>query len=58
MLLQTERLQLREFTLNDGDFLIALLNSEAWLRFIGERHVKTIPQALIYLKERIVKSWS
>jgi RimJ/RimL family protein N-acetyltransferase len=57
MLLQTERLKLREFNLKDSNFLIALLNSESWLRFIGERYVRTTPQALIYLKERIIKSY-
>ena len=57
MLLQTERLKLREFNLKDSDFLIALLNSESWLKFIGERNVKNTRQALIYLKERIIKSY-
>ncbi|MBU0695451.1 MAG: GNAT family N-acetyltransferase [Bacteroidetes bacterium] len=57
MHLQTERLQLREFTLNDCDFLIALLNSEGWLKFIGERNVRTIDQAKKYLKDRIIKSY-
>ncbi len=57
MLLKTSRLQLREFNLKDTDFLISLLNSEGWLQFIGERYVKTTPQALIYLKERLIKSY-
>ncbi len=57
MLLRTNRLQLREFASEDSDFLIALLNSEGWLKFIGERHVKTTTQAIIYLKQRIIKNY-
>ena len=44
-ILETERLRLREFTLNDAAFIIELLNSPGWLQFIGDRNVKTEEQA-------------
>ncbi|NHM06009.1 GNAT family N-acetyltransferase [Flavobacterium sp. CYK-4] len=46
---ETERLILREFTLEDAEFVLKLLNSKGWLRFIGERNVKTIADAQNYL---------
>jgi RimJ/RimL family protein N-acetyltransferase len=54
---QTERLRLREFTLNDAQFIIELLNSPGWLRFIGDRNVKTEQQAIDYLENGPLKSY-
>lgn len=50
----TERLFFREFTLADSEFFIRLLNSEGWLKFIGDRNVHTIEDAEKYLEERII----
>lgn len=49
-IIATERLTLREFAMEDAQFIIDLLNSEGWLRFIGERNVKTIADAQNYLQ--------
>jgi len=38
-ILETERLSLREFNTTDSTFIIQLLNSEGWLKFIGDRHI-------------------
>lgn len=48
-ILETERLILREFTLNDTGFIVALLNSEGWLKFIGDRNVHSDTDAQNYL---------
>lgn len=56
-ILQTERLQLRPFNDNDTEFIIRLLNSEGWLKYIGERNVKTKEQAQTYLKNGPLKSY-
>lgn len=53
-ILSTERLFLREFTFQDSPFFIELVNSEGWLKFIGDRNVKTIQDAEKYLEERII----
>jgi RimJ/RimL family protein N-acetyltransferase len=50
MNLVTARLRLRPFTLDDAPFIVALLNSEDWLRFIGDRSVRTIDDARAYLR--------
>ena len=56
-ILETERLRLRQFDFGDCPFIIALLNSPGWLRFIGERNVKTVEQAQAYLKNGTMKSY-
>jgi len=56
-IIQTERLSLKEFTLNDTPFIIELLNSEGWLKYIGDRNVKTEEQAKNYLVNGSLKSY-
>ena len=53
----TERLVLREVNINDADFILALLNSKGWLQFIGDRNVRSLPDAEKYIADRIVKSY-
>jgi len=57
-ILETERLSLREFNTTDAAFIIQLLNSEGWLKFIGDRHIKTLEQAENYLTNGPMKSYS
>lgn len=56
-ILETERLRLRELTLHDTGFIIELLNSPGWIRFIGDRNVKTEEQAVNYLQNGPLKSY-
>jgi RimJ/RimL family protein N-acetyltransferase len=49
IILETERLISGEFSLADAAFMLQLLNTEGWLKYIGERNVKTIEQAETYL---------
>lgn len=56
-ILETERLRLRKFTLDDTKFIIELLNSPGWIEFIGDRNVKTEEQAIEYLKNGPLKSY-
>lgn len=53
----TERLQLRAFTLRDAAFIVRLVNTEGWLRFIGDRNVRTENQACTYLENGPIKSY-
>jgi len=57
-ILETGRLSLREFNTIDAAFIIQLLNSEGWLKFIGDRHIKTLEQAENYLTNGPMKSYS
>jgi RimJ/RimL family protein N-acetyltransferase len=55
--LETKRLLLREFTLEDTIFIVQLLNTPGWLQFIGDRNVKNEAQALAYLENGPLKSY-
>lgn len=56
-ILHTERLSLREFTLNDAPFMIELLNSPGWLQYVGDRNIKTIEDAQQFLLNGPLKSY-
>ena len=47
--LETERLRLRPFTTDDAPFVLTLLNEPSFLRFIGDKNVRTIEDARRYL---------
>ena len=49
-LLQTERLRLRRFDLDDAEFILELVNEPGWLRFIGDRGVGSIADACRFLQ--------
>ncbi len=51
--LLTPRLAIRHFTDDDGAFIVALLNDPDWLRFIGDRKVRTPDDARAYLRDKI-----
>ncbi len=57
MIIETSRLQLKEITVSDAPFYIKLFNSEGWLKFIGDRNVKTIAEAEAYIKKNYLSSY-
>lgn len=57
MLLETERLTLREASLDDATFILRLLNEPSFLRFIGDRGVRTVDDAVRYIAERLIESY-
>ncbi|MET3291558.1 N-acetyltransferase [Brevibacillus fluminis] len=48
-LLETERLRLRRISLDDAAFILELLNDPAWIRFIGDKGVRTLEDARNYI---------
>ena len=52
--LETERLILRRLTVEDGEFMLELLNDPSWLRFIGDRGVRTVDAARDYILKTLV----
>jgi RimJ/RimL family protein N-acetyltransferase len=46
---ETERLFLTEFDEADTAFILELVNSEGWLKYIGDRQVRTPEAALAYI---------
>ena len=55
--LDTERLILRLAALGDAAFILRLLNEPSFLRFIGDRKVRTIADAERYIGERLIASY-
>ncbi|HEX7403634.1 MAG TPA: GNAT family N-acetyltransferase [Usitatibacter sp.] len=49
--LQTERLALRELTVDDAVFIRELVNEPSWIRFIGDRGVRSVDDARAYLEK-------
>lgn len=56
-ILDTERLTLRELTEEDAGFMLKLLNEPSFLRFIGDRGVRTVEDARRYLREGPISSY-
>jgi RimJ/RimL family protein N-acetyltransferase len=56
-ILTTERLLLRQFTIDDTAFIIELVNSPGWLQFIGDRNITNQEQAKNYLENGPIKSY-
>jgi RimJ/RimL family protein N-acetyltransferase len=56
-LLETARLQLRELTPEDAPFIVKLVNTPGWLKYIGDRNIKTREQAINYLEQGPIKSY-
>lgn len=56
-IIETERLTLRQFTLMDAPFILELLNTPTWLRFIGDRGVRSLEDAENYLRNGSIKSY-
>lgn len=52
-ILETERLSLHKFTTQDSEFLIRLLNTNSWLKYIGDKNVKSPSQAESYINTLI-----
>jgi [ribosomal protein S5]-alanine N-acetyltransferase len=47
--IETERLALRRLSVEDSQFILELLNDPSWLRFIGDKGVRTLDDARSYI---------
>jgi RimJ/RimL family protein N-acetyltransferase len=47
--LETERLRLRRFSFDDAALVLELLNDALWIRFIGDRNVRSLDAARDYI---------
>lgn len=55
--LDTQRLSLRHLELDDAPFILALLNDPGWIRYIGDRGVRTVEAAAAYLETRMLAQY-
>ena len=56
-ILETDRLILRHLTPDDGPFIVELLNDPSFIRFIGDKKVRTLEDARKYLLDGPVASY-
>jgi len=54
---ETERLILREFNLDDASFIVELLNSPNWKKYIGDKNVNSLDDAAKYIQNSLLKSY-
>jgi|SRR5690606_7199323 len=57
MIAETNRLIISKFTFDDAPFFLELANSPNWIKYIGDRHLKTVEDAKTYLKEGTLKCY-
>jgi RimJ/RimL family protein N-acetyltransferase len=56
-ILETERLILREIVEADAEFMLDLLNQPSFIKYIGDRNVRTTEQAREFIETRYRKSY-
>ena len=55
--LETKRLLLRKISLQDSEFILQLTNEPGWLRFIGDKNIRSVEDAGTYIKASILASY-
>ncbi|MFT5104146.1 MAG: ribosomal-protein-alanine N-acetyltransferase [Candidatus Latescibacterota bacterium] len=56
-ILETDRLYLRMITTEDAPFMLELFNSPGWLKYIGDRKVQTVDDAVTYIRKYYLTSY-
>lgn len=54
MAFETERLSIKPTSVKDADLILELMNTEKWIRFVGDRNLQTIQDAENYIKKRML----
>ena len=57
IVVETERLTRRHASSEDADFVLRLLNEPSFLRYIGDRGVRTLDDARRYIADRLIDSY-
>jgi RimJ/RimL family protein N-acetyltransferase len=57
-LFETPRLAFRPLTPADAPFIVALVNDPDWLRFIGDRNVRSVGDAVGYIRNGPMASYA
>lgn len=57
VVLETDRLQVRRLSTDDAGFLLTVFNDPAFLRFVGDRNIKTLDQARAFIESGPFESY-
>ena len=52
---KTERTSIRALQLGDADFMMRLMQTPGWLRYIGDRNIHSLEDAQTYLQNGLLK---
>lgn len=55
---ETDRLIISKFTIKDAPFFLELANTPNWLKYIGDRNLKTVKDTEEYIKNGTLKNYS
>lgn len=58
MIAQTEHLIIRKIRLDDAEFIFELMNQPSWIRFIGDRSLRTLEATTNYLRDGVLKTYA
>jgi len=56
-IIETQRLLLQEVQLTDAPFIFELLNTPSWIKYIGDRGIRTIADAEQYIQKSFLDSY-
>lgn len=51
---ETERLLLRPTSVEDAEFIFELQNSPKWLQHVGDKNIRTVEDAEIFIREKML----
>jgi hypothetical protein len=54
---QTQRLRIRWMDTRDSGFVLELVNEPSWIRYIGDRGVKTLAEATRYIEDGAIRMY-
>lgn len=57
VVLETERLVLREITQDDAAFILALINTPKFHKYIADRGMRSVDQMSAYIEEKFLKNY-
>lgn len=58
IVLETERVILRRLSVDDADFILNLLNQPSFIRYIGDRKVRSLADACSYIETKFIESYT
>ena len=58
IVIETERLSLYHLSLDDSEFILELLNEPSFIRFVGDKGVRTVEHAREYLTNGPIRSYA
>jgi RimJ/RimL family protein N-acetyltransferase len=57
-IIESSRLNLRQISADDAAFMFTLLNDPSWLRYIGDRGVRTLEDARLYILNGAIENYA